>query len=343
MKNFTNSFWVLVFFANFFAACQTEAVVEIYNTNETITKTTPLTTYLERVVLQNTSQDDIIDKTNCFMVKFPYVITVNNAEIAIKSASDYQLVQNNINAYSNDNDIVFFHFPITVILNDYTEKKLENQTAFNNLIIECQTKTNDFGKINCVIIQFPIAISIYDSNKQIASTSAILSNQSLYNFIENLVDNKYIALKYPISITNSNGQNFTITTNNQLEDLIKNAIDTCPDTINTTLDFTKTLTSNSWKISYYFKGTEKTSIYSGYSFTFNLNNKVAVTKSGVTYNGIWSTKVDNGVREFEIKIEKEPLHSLDEGWKLLEFNESQFRFRKGEGANENEYLYFEKN
>ena len=39
--------------------CQSESAVEIYSTKETITKTTPLTTYIQRVAMLKTSQDNI--------------------------------------------------------------------------------------------------------------------------------------------------------------------------------------------------------------------------------------------------------------------------------------------
>jgi hypothetical protein len=343
MKNFTNLFCAFVLFVSLFTACQTESVVEIYSTRETITKTTPLTTYVERVVMQKTSQDNIIDKSNCFMIKLPFAVTVNNVQITINSANDYQLVQTNINAYSNDNDIVNIHFPVTVVFNDYSEKSIASQTAFNNLTTECLANLNNFGKINCVTINFPITINVYDSSNQIASTTSITSNQLLYSFFKNLEDNKFIAISYPITVTNSNGQNIIITANSQLEDIIKSAVDTCPDNTITPLNIFQVITNNSWKISYYFHDNEKTSVYDGYTFVFNSNYKVIATKSGVSYNGIWSTKVDNGVREFEIKFESDPLRKLDEGWKVFEFNNSQLRFRHTEDNNDNDYLYFEKN
>jgi hypothetical protein len=342
MKSFTNLFCVFVLFVSLFAGCQTESVVEIYSTRETITNTTPLATYIQRVVMQKTSQDNIVDKTNCFMIKLPYVVTVNNDQISINSVNDYQFVQANIDAHSNDNDIVNIHFPIAVVFNDYSEKSLASQTAFNNLLTECQANSNDFGKINCVTINFPIEIKVYDSSNQIASTSSLTRNQLLYSFFENLEENKFIAITYPINITNSNGQNIVITTNSQLEDIIKVAVDSCPDNTIVPLDFMEIITISPWKISYYFHDNDKTSIYAGYTFTFNSNYKVIATKAGVSYNGTWLTKIENGVREFEIKLESDLLEKLDEGWKVFEFNNSQLRFRDVEDNNDNDYLYFEK-
>jgi len=344
MINFKNS---LIFFVSlvavFFTACQSESAVEIHSTKETISKTAPLTTYIERVVMQKTSQDNIIDHSNCFMINFPYVVTVNDVQIAINSANDYQLVQNNINANSNDSDIVFIHFPITVTLNNYSKKNIADQTAYANLIAECKTDSEDFGKINCINIVFPITINSYDSNNQIASTTSVTDNQSFYNFFKNLESNKFIAISYPISIINSNGQNTIITSNSQFEDVIKSAVDNCSENINHSIDFMQTITSSSWKISYYYKDNDQTLIYNGYDFVFKTNYTVVATKSGIAYNGTWSTKVDNGVREFEIKIESDPLKKLDEGWKELEFNNSQLRFRDGDVNNETDYLYFAKN
>ena len=342
MKNFINLFCVSLILVVFFPACQSESVVEIYSTRETITKTTPLSTYIQRVAMQSTSQDNIIDKTSCFMIKFPYVVTVNYAQIAINSSSDYLLVQANINANAYDKDIVYIQYPVTVIGNDYSEKSISSQSALTNLIAECQSNSDDFGKINCVSISYPITINIYNSSNQIASTSTITDSKMLYNFFENLEDDKFIAVSYPITITNSNGQNSSITSNSQFEDYIKNVIDTCPENMSTTLDFMQIITSNPWKISYYFHDTVKTSFYEGYSFVFNSNYTVIATKSGVSYSGIWSTKVDNGVREFDIKFDTDLLKELDEGWKVFEFNNSQLRFRDAEDNNDTDYLYFEK-
>jgi hypothetical protein len=109
-----------------------------------------------------------------------------------------------------------------------------------------------------------------------------------------------------------------------------------------TLDFMQVITSSPWKISYYFHDTVKTSVYEGFTFVFNSNYKVIATKSGVSYTGIWSTKMNNGVREFDIKFESDVLKELDKGWKVFEYNNSQLRFRDTDGNNDNDYLYFEK-
>ena len=341
MKSFKKYFSFLVFLS-FFTACQSGSIEEVHSTKMTVTKTSPLTSEIQRVVMQKTAQDNIIDKSSCSMIKMPYEITVNNVLIPINSPADYQLVQNNINAFPNDNDLVTIHFPVTVVFNDYTQKIIANSTELEALISNCQMNSTIFGKIDCLTINYPINISLYDSNNQIASSVSISDNKAMYNFIVNLSENKYLAIAYPISVIDQNGQNVTITANIQFEDVIKNAVDNCSNNTNTPLDFMQIITANSWRISYYYKGSNRTLNYNGYSFTFNPDYTVVATKSGVVFRGNWSTSLENGYRRFELKFNSNLLDKLDEDWKVFEFNRSQLHFRSEGSNNENDYLHFEK-
>lgn len=329
----------------FFTACQEESATEQHSTKESITKTTPLTTFVKRIVMQKTTQDDLIDDSEYSMLLFPYTITVNNVEITLNSTNDYQLVKNNIDAYYNDSDTVSIHFPVTALMEDYTQRSLSYPYDLNNLIAECETKNTDLGKINCINMAYPIVINSYNGNNSIASSTSISSNQSLYVFLDNLEENQFIAISYPISITNSNGEMVQVLTNDQFENQIKEALDTCPENANPTLDFEQTLiSSGSWKISYFYDDGEKTSLYYGYNFSFNSNHTVSITKSGVAYNGSWTSSLHNGLREFKIDINSGLLDELDEEWNVFEFNDSHLRFRDtSEGNLETDYLYFQKN
>ena len=79
-----------------------------------------------------------------------------------------------------------------------------------------------------------------------------------------------------------------------------------------------------------------------FEFVFKKDQSVIATRLGISVTGQWETKINNGVREFRIKFNPDLLHQLDEDWKVFEFNNSQLRFRKEEGSNENHYLYFKK-
>jgi hypothetical protein len=326
-----------------FFSCQSEITDEQYSTKETITKTTPLTTYVERIVMQKTAQDNIIDQTDCFMVKFPYTVTVNAVDITINSAADIALVENNIALSSIDTDVVSIHFPITVIFNDYKEETLDSLSDYTDLLHDCAEKSDYLPQINCLNFNYPILINRYDSNNQIASALTIQDNQALYYFIDNLQDNQFIAVGYPITVTSSNGYPITVTNNSQLEDLIKEALDNCSENTNTTLDFVQVLSSGAWKISYFYDDEERTSVYNGYQFSFKSDYTVVASISGISKTGTWSIKTNNGEREFKMDFDADPLKKLEENWEVFEFSTSELRFRDpSDNSLETDYLYFSK-
>ncbi len=126
----------------------------------------------------------------------------------------------------------------------------------------------------------------------------------------------------------------------EFENAIKYAIDYCPENNISTIDFIATLTSGSWDIPYYFADSEKTSLYSGYSFVFKSDQSVVATKGGISETGQWESTVQYGVRELKINFSSAGLGKLNSSWKLFEFNSSQIRLRNVSGSTQ--YLYFEK-
>jgi len=323
-------------------ACQSEVEEQVYSTQATMTKSSPLTSYLQRVAMVKTIEDNLIDKSSYCTIKLPYKVTVNNASIWINTTSDYQKVLDNINAYSNDSDIVKITFPVTMIYYNYVEKIINSQPEFELLLSYWADEPDLLSKINCLNINYPITINIYNSANQIASSVQITSDASFFSFINNLKESQFIALSYPISITDNNNHVLSIANNSQLENAIKFAIDNCVENRNPSLDFVNSLTQGTWKISYFYHNFARTSLYNGFEFVFKKDQSVTATKLGFSISGQWETKINNGVREFRIKFNPDLLHQLDEDWKVFEFNNSQLRFRKEEGSNDNHYLYFEK-
>jgi hypothetical protein len=324
----------------FLLSCQNEIEEQVYNPQETVTNVSPLTSYLQRVAMVKTVQDNVIDNSSYCTIKFPYTVTVNNLKITVNNTSDYQKVVDNINANTYDDDIVKIDFPVTMVYYNYFEKYIPDEADFNSLIDYWNLYPDLLAKINGLNINYPITINIYNSANQIASSVSIISDQAFFYFIKNLNDSQYISLKYPISVVDYYNQTKSITNNLDFENAIQYAIDYCPENNMAALDFITTITNGSWKIPYFFSETEKTSSYSGYSFVFKSDYSVVATKGGISETGEWETKVNNGVRELQIDFSSELLGKLNNNWNLFEFNNSQIRLRNVSGSSN--YLYFEK-
>lgn len=309
---------------------------------QTVTNASPLTSYLQRVAMVKTVQDNIIDKSNYCTIKLPYTVTVNGVSIALNTTADYQKVEDNINANTTDDDIVTINFPVTMIYYNYTQKLISDQASFNSLMDYWNLYPDLLSKINGLNINYPITINIYNSYNQQASSVDITNDWGFFIFIKNLNASQYIALSYPISITDYNNQTKSITNNLEFENAIKYVIDNCSENNITTLDFVGTITNNSWKVSCLYDDYEKSSLYSGYVFVFKNDNSVVATKGGASITGQWETNIINNARKLKINFTAELLNKLNNDWQLFEFNNSQIRLRDVTNSNDTNYLYFEK-
>lgn len=321
-------------------SCQNEAEEQRYDLQGTFTDLSPLTAYLQRVAMVKTVQDNVIDGSNYCTIKIPYSVTVNNEKITINSPADYQKVRDNINAASNDADIVAIDFPVTMVYYNYIQKNIPNQDDFNSLTAYWNLHPDLLSKINGLTINYPITVNIYNKIYQTTGFATIVNDEAFFNFIKGLDTGNYISLKYPISIVDYHSQTRSITNNLEFENAIKYAIDYCPENNLALLDFTAILTSSSWKIPYYFYDSDKTSVYAGYSFVFKSDKSVIASKGATTEEGHWESIIENGTRQVKIMFNSELLGKLNSNWKVFEFNNSKIRLR--ETGNNPNYLFLEK-
>jgi hypothetical protein len=325
--------------------CQKEEEIIIQDETQTFTSSSDLSGLLFRTSQYPTAFDNILDNTSCFSVQLPVTVIVNNHQIVVANESDYQLVKNAIDQYSNDDDIVNFVYPITIIYQNFQTQVLQNSDDLDDVLDECD-EDDGFDEIDCININYPIAINIYDSNNQIANTITITSNSMLYNFLSNTNSSILLAIVYPISVTNSNGQNLIINNNSELENFIENSITDCDDNTgsgnNTTL--AQILTSGTWYISYFFDDVDETYYYNGYNFTFNSNGTSLAIKNSNTINGTWDIYNDGGTLKLDLNFDGSLLDEIEEDWRIIEYSQSIIKLKHVSGGNgETHYLTFTKN
>lgn len=327
-------------------SCQTEEVVIIEDNNENLSASSPLVTLVSRVSQNTTSQDNILDSSSCFAVQLPVIVIVNNQQITVSTSADYQIVQDAIDAFSDDDDIVNFVYPITIIYQDFSTQVISNSNALDDVLDDCG-EDDGFDEIDCISFNYPIVINVYNSNNQLANTVTISNDSQLYIFIENLDNFDLIAISYPISLQNSNGQTIVINSNNELENFIEDAIDDCDDSpggSGGTATLANTITNGTWYISYYFDDVDETSNYNGYNFTFNMNGTSIAINNSTSINGTWSNYIDSGQEKLELAFDGLTLDELEDDWRVIEFSSNIIKLKDVSGGNGGtDYLYFTKN
>lgn len=336
-----------IFFS--FGSCQKEEETIIQDETESFVLDSPIAGLLSRTSQNPTSMDNILDNSSCFSVQLPVTVIVNGQQILVSDDADYQTVQDAIDEFSNDDDLVNFVYPITIQYQNFQTDILQDADDLEDVLDDCGDD-DGFDEIDCITLVYPFTINVYDSNNQLANSVTITSNSNLFNFLANLANNVYAAINYPISAINFNGQTIAINSNSQLENFIEESIDDCDDdnsggggTGNQT--FTDVLISGSWYISYFTEDDDnETAYFNGYNFTFNTNGTTTAVKNGVTTNGTWSTYVDSGENKLDLSFDGAILDEIEEDWRIIEFSATQIRLKHISGGNGGtDYLTFTKN
>lgn len=343
-----NQFILLGFLSILFFSCQKEENEVIQDPTQNLNKTSPLVNLLSRVSQNATSQDNVLDGSSCFNVQLPVTVIVNGDNVVVQTEADYQTVQDAIDAFSDDDDIVNFIYPITIQYQNFSTQVINNSDALDDVLDDCEEDDDDdFDEIDCITLNYPVVLNIYDSNNQLASTLTITNDVQFYNFIENLDDNEFIAINYPISLVDSNGNNVVVNSNSQLEEIIEESIDDCDDNSGGggggNANFSDVITNGTWYISYFFEDDDnETSDYIGYNFTFSTNGMITVVKASTTTTGSWSNYIDSGDDIMDLNFNDSNLDELEEYWEITEYSSTVIKL-KHVSSGETDYLYFTKN
>jgi hypothetical protein len=330
-----------------FWSCQKEVseVIDETQTPENLTGNVPLSNLLLRTSQNPTEVDNILDNNSCYRVQLPVTIYLNGISLTVNTESDYQTVKNIKNAYTTDNDIVYYTYPITIKYKNYTSQTITSYSQLHSTNLSCSSD-DGLNEIDCIAINYPISINLYNTNNQVTSTVTLQSNLQLFGFLNTQTSGTIAAIAFPISITNAMGQNIVINNNTQLETLIENSIDDCDDDLIPSPSFVSVLTSGTWRVTYYYDDDngDETYLYNGCNFTFNSGGTLSVLKNAVTTNGTWNNYIDSGENKLALTFEGTYFEEIEEDYKIIEYSATVIKLKHVSGGNGGtDYLTFTKN
>ncbi|MBT8271528.1 MAG: hypothetical protein KJO25_05735 [Bacteroidia bacterium] len=224
---------ILSLFALFvLSSCQDEVLQETQNPEETILPDSAVANAMRSAAANNGALDNILDGTDCFSINLPVTIIANGITITIDSLEDLEILEEIFDEFGDDEDLLEFFFPITVILNDYTEIVIENEDQLEAFIEECTSPDDDV--IECVDFVYPISFSIYNSAFQIIDTVVIENDEALYDFLEELEENNdggaiLASLNFPVTLIYSDGSTIEVNSNQELQNALNAADEFCED------------------------------------------------------------------------------------------------------------------
>jgi len=230
MRNLIKSLFALFVVGTLlFVSCQNDenTVVE---TQDSLRKDSELTNRLKAVTFGNDEvlpTDNMLDSTNCFRVKFPYLVNVNGQPLRISNADNYDLVSDIFNASANDQDHVEFYFPLTVVTLEGAEIVVRDQQQFDALSVSCEYPELI---LSCFTLVFPINVYGYDTEFQTQQAYTFNTPEDMFAFLIQLNDNQFYQIRYPVTTMNAIGIATKINSNAELLSAMENAYANCDST-----------------------------------------------------------------------------------------------------------------
>lgn len=340
MKRIAAYLVVLLCFGLLFASCQKEESEFIDKTDQdgVITTSSALAGLLLGASQNPGSQDNIIDGNSCSQIKYPVTVIANGQEVVLENVEDLELIRAIFDQFPEDDDTLEIMFPITVVLQDFSEIILNDLDELDDLIDTCEEKT----EMACVDFVYPITLFTYDTEQEQTGTIVIENDEELYLLFYGLDEEDLISIDFPISIILKDGTSVTVHSNEDLEDTLE--LVNCEDDDDDFDDIEEEISTGSWYITYYFDDYDETDIFVGYEFSFVPDHTAEATNGTNTVLGTWSLNVD-GAPELDIFFgTNAPFGKLTKDWEIVEANAEIIRLRDVNGGDPSvDYLTFERN
>ncbi|MGZ2369596.1 hypothetical protein ACXR6G_07400 [Ancylomarina sp. YFZ004] len=309
-----------------FHGCQKEFTeIEEPPTKDVIKSNTNLGDLILSVALKDGSSDNIIDDCSCASLKYPISIDIINETIILNSEEDIEYLKSNYSQSLNDIEI---YYPITVILDNYTELVIYNEDELEDLQEDCSDNNED-SDIECIDFIYPFEVALFNIETQVATVVTVNKDQELY-YIFNDLDDVLASITYPISLRLSDGSNIEIHNNEELEERIDESEDDCDEDDDQDLsdealtELISHLMSNVWEVTLFTDTTDETSAFGTHSISFVSESTLLANSGEDTVSGEWELDLDNNEKVLEIGFDTDdsPLVWLNDEWKVISLNET---------------------
>ena len=333
------------------SGCQQEFTEITQPVDKVFTAQSPLANLFGKVALKDGSFDNILDESSCTTVLLPVTVIVNNQEVLIKSKDDFKLIERIFNQSDVDEDTLAFIFPITLIMENYSTLVINNTKEL--LAIGNQCPDGEDEDIECIDFNYPIEFSVYNSDAQYQKTVTVTSDEELLQFINALKTGDLVSVKLPITVSLKEGSEIVINDENDLQQQIESSVNNCDeeddndfsdDDVDDSI-FRAFLISNTWRVLYFFDGSDRSGEFEQFNFSFSDDGILIAADDTSSTTGEWKTYGETGQLELEMELEDmPPLNTLDDEWQVEEFTDTTIKLSsRVDSVNLTRILIFEKN
>lgn len=319
-----------------FTSCRKEETILVQPPeDETLAANSNISELIKKMVSNDGSIDNIIDNANCFNVQLPVSVLANTTSITVNSEEDYTAVEDVFDTLDDDDDTLEIIFPITIILEDYSQETIANYTELATYASNCTGENIEDDDIECVYFQYPISLSIFNSNNEIIEVVTVNNDKSFYEFLSEIAQYDIVSGNFPIIVKlASNGNSIEVQNFNQLQAILETNTFNCDEDDDYNYDdddcnectisqLEAYLTScQDWEVDQLIRdnSTNTEEYYNGYVFNFYPDGSLISTYLSFSFSGTWTASGSGN--NITVNIDIPTLPECNNPWILHEIEEN---------------------
>ena len=180
-----------------------------------------LITMIQTVAAHDGTFDDVVDRSSCFSINFPYQVFWEGEPHQINSMIDLAPIQ--------PGDEVIPMYPIVLSFADYHNIEVSSHDEFLGLIDDCENGRLYNERVTCVDMVYPFTMAVYNVNNTNFETRRMTHDKSTFQQLEAIAEGERVSINYPIEIRWQNGSTEEVGSNDELYGLILDAKDFCQE------------------------------------------------------------------------------------------------------------------
>ena len=173
----------LFFFVLIFSSCRKELIINETGPDQPgLEANSNVANLMKMVSLNDGSNDNIIDNANCFNIQLPVTVIVNGIEVIVNSEEDFDTIEDIFDEFDDDDDELQIIFQIIIVLSDFTEMAINNQSELDNIADDCNGENEYDDDIECLDFVYPITASVFDAVTEQTVYITITNDKEMYEF-----------------------------------------------------------------------------------------------------------------------------------------------------------------
>lgn len=217
---YKKTLYILVAFALLLTACQKEETTLIdEQQDEAFSEDDVYKSLMLRITSHFASFDDMIDKSSCFSIDFPYACYVNGYYVEYEQEEDLYFLE--------EDDEIELVYPINLTFSNYDTAVVTSEEALINFKNQCATGALYNESVSCIDAIYPMSMALFHEDTSVFETVSIDNDKDMFIYLQDLNWRTRASMNYPVYVQVNRGELIQITNNLEFKTVVQDNIPLC--------------------------------------------------------------------------------------------------------------------